>query len=150
MIIRTHIALVILILLGFIPNVTHQFLFIGVAIVATMLPDIDTAFSKLGQYKIFRFLQFFVKHRGLMHSFSFAVVLAIILSFLYPPLALPFFLGYSIHLFADSFTKEGIEPFWPWRKKARGVLRTGSYPETVLFVSLVLADILVLIFVYFI
>jgi membrane-bound metal-dependent hydrolase YbcI (DUF457 family) len=51
----------------------------------------------------------------------------------YPILGLSFFVGYSIHLFIDSFTPEGIAFFWPYKKRSCWRIRTGSLIERSLF-----------------
>lgn len=150
MLIKTHLALAIFVILLFLPHVSAQFLFIGAVLVATFLPDIDTAFSKLGQFRIFRFLQFFVRHRGFLHSLTFAVLVSVVLSMFWPAAALGFFLGYALHILADGFTKEGVEPFWPFKWKSSGFIATGGYTETILFIFLVIFDLLLLIFLYFV
>jgi membrane-bound metal-dependent hydrolase YbcI (DUF457 family) len=54
--------------------------------------------------------------------------------FLFPVIALGFFLGYGLHLFADSFTKEGITPFYPFsRMKSSGGITTGGKPSLEFF-----------------
>ena len=150
MLFRTHFAFIVLIVLLFLPRITNQFIFIALALFVTFLPDIDIPFSKLGHIKFFRFLQIFVKHRGVLHSLTFCIIFSIILTFFWPVAVFGFFTGYAFHLIADSFTKEGIEPFWPYKKRARGFIKTGGYMESILFVFLILADILALILIYFI
>lgn len=145
MLFRTHLALGLFIVLLFLPKVNYEFTFILVTFIGTLLPDIDQGYSRLGEKKIFRPLQFFVKHRGMMHSFSFCLLVSIVLAY-FPftvQWALPFFLGYGVHLFADSFTLEGIKPFWPYKGVSRGFLRVGSRVETILFVILILLDIFI-------
>lgn len=149
MLIRTHLAIVVLVILLLLPQVSNDYLFIGVALLASFIPDIDIPFSKLGSWKIFRFLQFFVKHRGVLHSLTIAILTSIIIAIFFPAAAFAFFVGYSVHVFADSFTKEGVEPFWPMRGKSTGWIRTGGYIETVVFVVFILIDILALILLYF-
>jgi len=71
MMIRTHIAVAIFAILLFLPfinGVIGKILFTGVALIATLLPDVDAGFSTLGQMKGFRLLQYFVRHRGWIHS----------------------------------------------------------------------------------
>lgn len=148
MLIRTHFAFIVMALILFVPHVENNVLFIFVALIATMLPDIDSGFSTLGKSKGFRFLQFFVRHRGLIHSFTFCIFISIILAIFWPILALPLFLGYSLHLFVDSFTQEGIIPFWPYSKKSSWRLRTGGMIETTLFLFLILVDIFLFIVVF--
>ena len=148
MLIRTHLAFIILALILFVPQIDSKIIFIFVALLATLIPDVDSGFSTLGQLKGFRFLQFFVKHRGIIHSFTTCITLSIILAIFLPVTALPFFLGYGLHLFIDSFTVEGITPFWPIKKKSSWRLRTGSMLESTLFLSLVLADLFLFIIVF--
>jgi membrane-bound metal-dependent hydrolase YbcI (DUF457 family) len=141
MLIRTHLAIVIFAMLLFIQHVNHQILFVFVTLIATLLPDVDSAFSTLGKGKAFRIIQFFVAHRGPIHSFSFCVVISVLLALFVPILSFGFFLGYGVHLFVDSFTKEGIVPFWPYPKKSSGPLKTGGLMESSIFLIFVLIDI---------
>ena len=148
MLIRTHLALIVLFIILFLPHVQNQYLFVGVALAASFIPDIDNAFSTLGSRGVFRALQFFTKHRGMIHSLTIAVLISIILAVFFPAASLAFFLGYGLHIFLDSFTKEGVAPFWPWKKVSSGFIRTGGKIEMSLFVFLILADIAVFILVY--
>lgn len=133
-------------ILIFLPHLSaNKTIFVVVMLIATLLPDIDTEFSMLGKYRIFRVLQFFVKHRGIMHSFTSCLLVSVLLAIFLPSAALGFFLGYSLHLFADSFTQEGIRPFWPWKRESKWHFRTGSYAETTLFIILLAIDVILLI-----
>jgi len=120
-----------------------------VTLIATLLPDIDTGFSTIGKFKGFSFLQFFVKHRGPFHSFTFCIIVSFLLAFFLPSASLAFFMGYGIHLFVDSFTMEGIIPFWPYKKKSNWRLKTGSLVETSIFLAFVLIDITLVVFMFF-
>ena len=75
MLVRTHLAIGIFGILLLLPFVEGKLIFIIVTLIATLLPDIDSAYSTLGQKKMFMFLQFFVKHRGILHSFTFLTLL---------------------------------------------------------------------------
>jgi len=147
MLIRTHLIITLFFVLLLIPFVLHKIVFILVALLATYIPDIDFENSKLGRKKIFRPLQFFVKHRGFFHSFTFLFLITFIFVIFIPIIALGFFVGYASHLFADSFTPGGIAPFFPWKAKSRGKTRTGSHRESIIFLSFVIID-LFLIFRY--
>ncbi len=149
MMLRTHWAIVVLVILLFVEHVNNQLFFIFIVLIATMIPDIDSGFSTLGKFKGFRFLQFFVKHRGVIHSFTFCIFISLILAAFWPIASFGFFLGYGVHLFVDSFTPEGIKPFWPYKKKSSWRLRTGSLLETGLFLIFVLLDILLFILMFF-
>ena len=145
MMLRTHLAINVLFILLFLPHISLYYIFIPVALIATLLPDLDSGFSTIGKMKAGKIVQFFVRHRGFFHSFTLCIIVSVMLSAFIPVLALPFFLGYSLHLFADSFTFEGIKPFWPMRKTSSWHLRTGSRVEATLFVFFVVADILIFI-----
>ena len=142
---RTHLAIVafaILVLIGYVEN---KLVFVTIALIATLIPDIDTEFSSLGKKRIFRSLQWFVKHRGLIHSFTFLILITILFTLFIPFLAFGFCVGYSLHLFADSFTIDGIQPFFPVKKKIAGKIRVGGIVEVSVFVFFVLADAFLLV-----
>lgn len=141
MMLKTHLALTVLVAVMFLSRVSNKFLFIFVILIATIIPDIDTGFSTAGKNIFLRPLQFFVKHRGIFHSFSFCIVASFLVAYWLPQAALAFFLGYGFHLFLDSFTSEGIMPFWPWRKVSSGIFKTGGRVETSLFVILLVLDL---------
>ena len=141
MLIRTHLTITLMAILFLIDKVEAQYTFVAVALIATFLPDIDTAYSKLGKEKIFRPLQVFVKHRGFIHSFSFLFLIVLAFVLFWPVGALGFFIGYSLHLFLDAFTVDGIKPFYPWGKTSSGKIRTGGKIEIVLFLIFVLIDL---------
>ena len=141
MLIKTHLAVTVFFILLFISNVENQITFAVVALLATFFADIDSQFSILGRYKIFRFFQFFVKHRTIIHTFLFLFLVTFFFVLFFPILALPFFLGYASHLMVDSFTVMGIKPFWPLKKVSSGIIRTGNKSETIVFVVFVLIDI---------
>ena len=143
---RTHLAFCILLILIFLPSVSAKFLFIFSALIATLIPDIDTGYSTIGKMKGFRFLQFFARHRGVFHSLTFGIAVSIILAFFLPILSLGFFIGYASHIFLDSFTREGITPFWPYNKISSGIFKTGTLTETTMFIFLLLFDLVLLIF----
>ena len=145
MMLRTHLAISIALILLFIPHVNSKIIFVIIALISTLLPDIDMTHSVMGKYKILRPVQWFVKHRGIFHSFTLAIIISLVFAFYIPVLALPFFLGYSSHLVADSFTIDGIRPFWPLKDELKSRIRTGSKVESILFY--VLCGINVLLFV---
>ncbi len=150
MLFKTHLAFGVLFILLFLPRVDYKFTFIVIALIATLLPDIDQGYSKVGHHKLFRPLQFFVKHRGVMHSLTICFLISLVLAY-FPftvQWALPFFLGYGLHLFADSFTREGIQPFWPYNGVSKGFLKTGSYTETMILITLLVVDVFVAVVVF--
>lgn len=140
MLIKTHLAITILGILLILPNLSSKIVFVIIALLATYIPDIDSRYSSLGQRRFARVLQFFSKHRGIIHSFSFLLFITLLLVLFLPKIALGFFLGYGLHLFADSFTLEGIVPFYPIKAVSRGVIVTGGVIEKGVFISFVLID----------
>lgn len=142
MIKRTHLAIGLAAALYFLPFVNHKLLFIPVVLISSLLPDIDSSFSQLGKKNIFRPVQMVFTHRGPLHSYTLCIFFSLLFAFFYPIFALPFFLGYSFHLFADSFTINGIKPFWPFRFQSSGVVRTGGLIDGWIFIVFILVDVL--------
>ncbi len=141
MLLRTHLTITIFFILIFLFSVEHKIVFVLVALFATFLPDMDTRFSVIGKKKILRIFQFFTKHRGMIHSFTFLISVTIILVLFFPILSFGFFLGYGLHLLADSFTIMGIKPFYPLKSKSCGKIKTGGRIETIVFVIFVILDV---------
>lgn len=82
------------------------------------------------------------RKRGMLHSFTFCLIVTGILAWFMPIAAFPFFLAYGTHLIADSWTTEGIRPFWPMKYVAKGNVRRGGSLEHMIFYSFVFADII--------
>ena len=130
---KTHLAIGLALGLYFLPFVSHKLLFIPVTLVASVLPDIDSVTSTLGKRRIFRPFQMIFQHRGALHSYTFFVIFSLLFAFFNPVFALPFFLGYSFHLLADSFTVNGIKPIWPFKVVSRGLTKTGGVADRSMF-----------------
>jgi len=145
MLIKTHLAITVFGILLLILSVEHRLIFVVVALLATFLPDIDSRYSVIGRKKINRILQFFTKHRGITHSFVFLIFVTLILLYILPVATLGFFVGYGLHLFADSFTVNGITPFHPFSKmKSDGFIRTGKKFEKFIFIAFIILDVLLI------
>jgi inner membrane protein len=94
---------------------------LGVAILSSQLPDIDTTESTIGSmfYPIASWIEARFPHRSITHSLLATAAIALLtwLSWLiltYPvkvAIAIP--LGYFISCFADTFTKQGVQLFYP-------------------------------------
>jgi inner membrane protein len=145
MLLRTHYVIALFFVILFFSSVTHKFVFVIAAVIGTQLPDIDSRYSKIGSRKIARILQLFTKHRGMIHSFSFLFSLIIILVLVWPVSAFGFFLGYGLHLLADSFTIDGIMPFYPWKKKSTGIVKTGGILEKGIFFGFIIVNIVLIL-----
>lgn len=148
MMLKTHLAITIFFVLVFLPNITDKTIFIITALIATLLPDIDSGFSSVGNNIFSKIIRFLTRHRGMLHSLTFCIIISAVLAAFIPVLALGFFLGYSLHLFADSFTKNGVMPFWPYKKVSSWYFRTDGFTETGFFIVIVLIDIVAAIFTF--
>lgn len=148
MLLKTHLMFAALLALLFINHINDKFVFVAMVFISTILPDLDTGYSSLGRHFIFRPLQVFVKHRGVIHSFSFAILVSIILTFFVPVISLGFFAGYSVHLLCDSFTREGIQPFWPFSPRSSGFILTGGRIEETLFFSLIFVNLILALIIF--
>ncbi len=142
---KTHMAIAVFAVLFLVEHTVYKYSFIAVTLLASFIPDIDSGFSTMGKWNIFRPIQFFTKHRGVIHSFTLCIILSFLLAWFWPIYALPFFLGYALHLLADSFTVEGIRPFWPLKKMSQGSLRVGGPLEHVLFAGFCIIDLVLFI-----
>ena len=147
MLLRTHLAFAVLMIILFVNHVNNQWIFIAMVLVATVLPDLDTSSSSWGRHIIFRPLQFFFSHRGIFHSLTTATVLSILLAMFWPILSLGFFVGYSVHIALDSFTREGVQPFWPLKARSYGFISSGGRIEDSIFVFLILVDVVFIILI---
>ncbi|VVB83456.1 LexA-binding, inner membrane-associated putative hydrolase [uncultured archaeon] len=134
MLARTHIAAAVFFTLLLFSDSPNIFLFLPVSILASLLPDADTRFSKIGKWKIFRIFNFFVKHRGISHSLIFLFAISCLTFVLFREILLPFILGYSLHLFLDCLTIQGMRLFYPSKLKIRGFIKTGRTAEFLVFI----------------
>ncbi|MBS3079331.1 metal-dependent hydrolase [Candidatus Pacearchaeota archaeon] len=149
MLFKTHFALSIFFILLMFVFVDNKIGFIIFALIGFVIPDMDSKYSKFGRNIFFRPLQFFLKHRGFFHSLTFGFLMAVVLGIFFPIASLGFFIGFSSHIIGDSFTIEGIAPFWPLKKRSYGFIETGSFFESIVFYSLVFIDTLLLILLLF-
>jgi len=132
---KTHLVIGLFAALFFLPYVNNKIVFFPVVLIASLIPDLDTIIFPEKDYRILKILKS-EHYKNFMHSYTFCIFLSAILAFFYPVLALPFFIGYSFHLFFDSLTVHGIAPFWPFKVKTKGFILPGGIAEktiTVIF-----------------
>ncbi|MEM0979516.1 MAG: metal-dependent hydrolase, partial [Cyanobacteria bacterium P01_H01_bin.58] len=93
---------------------------LGLAVLGSQLPDIDTSTSIIGQivFPLSSWIEKRSPHRGVTHSFVATAVVFILslaigiaLGDIKPWLALP--LGHLLSCFSDCFTRQGVRLFWP-------------------------------------
>jgi inner membrane protein len=118
---------------------TGEPLALGLAAIGSLIPDIDTSSSILGQvfFPVSRWIEARYPHRSITHSLIATVAIAVLVS----PLAisnwqwwcLPF--GHLVACFSDCFTVQGVQLFWPnpaWAisvSNPRRRLKTGGTGE---------------------
>lgn len=133
---RTHIVIGLFFMLFFISNVTHLWTYVLVFSMATLMPNLDRLISFRGL-----FTKSSSRKRGFLHSFTFCLSVTGLLAWFFPVAAFPFFLAYGTHLMVDSWTVEGIYPFWPLKYSAKGSVRSGGKVEKTIFYSFIFADV---------
>ncbi|MBT7237708.1 metal-dependent hydrolase [Candidatus Woesearchaeota archaeon] len=149
MMFRTHFIFGILAGLVFLRvfNIPNEWLFMLVVAIGASLPDIDFHKSKIGGwFKPLAYLfNFLLGHRGVIHSLVGAfIIYFIFMLFFGSTYAGAVFIGYSSHLFLDSFTPKGIRPFWPLKPKVNGIVRSGGMIEMILFFLFLVTVLLML------
>lgn len=141
MMFKTHIAfgfLIGLLALKFF-NVSNPVLFITLVVLASALPDIDHPNSKLGKKVKIIFL--FFEHRGFFHGIFAAFLFGGLAYYFLKGYFLAVFIGYLSHLIIDAITLEGIMPLHPIsRFRLKGIFRTGSVFEYIIFVLITIAN----------
>ena len=143
---RTHIIIGFFVAILFLPYVNNKLVFFPIVIISSIIPDIDSLIAPKKDYKILK--QFKSKsYKDFMHSYTLCIILSALIAFFYPLLALPFFIGYSFHLFFDSLSVTGTTPFWPLKIKSKGFIVPGGKTEKIIIFILSFLSIL-LVFRY--
>jgi membrane-bound metal-dependent hydrolase YbcI (DUF457 family) len=143
---RTHLVIGLFVTLYFLPYVNNKLIFFPIVMIAGLIPDIDSLIAPKKDYKILKSFKS-KSYKDFMHSYTLCIILSLILAFFYPILALPFFIGYSFHLFFDSLTVPGTTPFWPLKIKSKGFIVPGGKTEKTITIIIGFLSIL-LIFRY--
>jgi membrane-bound metal-dependent hydrolase YbcI (DUF457 family) len=144
---RTHIAVGLFFMLFFISKVVHIWEYILIFTVATLLPNVDRLIS-FRRFKIFNRKGNHPRKRSFFHSFTFCLTVSGLLAWFFPNMAFPFFLAYGTHLIVDSWTVEGIKPFWPLRYTVSGKVKPGGRVEYMIFYGFIVADAIIAWFVF--
>jgi inner membrane protein len=145
MLFRTHLVFSIGLsfLFYYLIEVPNFLIFFSFVLISTLLVDVDSKKSFVGHYLIFRPIQFFVSHRGFIHSLLFGGFFSLLILRIDVWAGVGFFLGFSSHLFLDSLTKRGVRVFYPLSNfKLSFGLRSGGILEDIIFVLFFLIDIL--------
>ncbi|MBT5397403.1 metal-dependent hydrolase [Candidatus Woesearchaeota archaeon] len=120
----------------------NEILFFLLVLVGSVIPDIDTKWSKVNQWAGFvgKIIAFFSTHRGLFHSIIFyAIIFWIMYTFFGVYYAFALFAGYLAHLIGDVITPMGVSPLYPFSKwKVRGPIKVGGLVENIILILLIL------------
>jgi len=143
---RIHILIGFFAAIFFLPDVNNKLVFFPVVMIASLIPDLGSLIAHKKDYKMLKPLKA-QSYKDFMHSYTLCIILSALLAFFYPLLALPFFIGYSFHLFFDSLTVTGTIPFWPLKIKSKGFIVPGGKTEKMITFILGFLSIL-LIFRY--
>lgn len=147
----THLAfglLIALLSLNFF-NIKYALLFILIAILFSVFPDIDESKSKIGRKNkiISKVIEFVFGHRGFFHSLYIPLILFFVFyNKISNEIGIAVLSGYFSHLIADALTRSGIKPLYPLINiKINGFFKTNSFFEKIFFLILVLSDIFLLL-----
>lgn len=113
----------------------QPFLFALVFLFASILPDIDSTKSVIGNrlWPISHVLTIFTRHRGFFHTIWIPLAALGAGFYLQNALFSAFTAGYLVHLFSDAMTSEGVSLFSPLlNRRTRGFFKTGSMAEYVI------------------
>ncbi len=146
---KTHLAIATLTIIIFLQHVVYKWTFIAVFLISSFLPNLEGDITGKFFKRIFKPLKLFFRKRGVLHSFTFSLLLTLFLAFYFPIISLPFFLGHGLHLLVDAWTVEGIKPFWPFKLESKGRVKTGSAVDDSVFMVFVVLD-LIFAFMYLI
>ena len=107
--------------------------FVGIGAFAALLPDIEATNAKIHHIGggIFRPFTGIFKHRGVTHSLLMIVIIYALTSYFlrhhHSLLPEVITLAYASHPLIDGFNHQGVELFFPWRRRIKllpKVLRT--------------------------
>lgn len=148
MMFRTHLVFAFLVGLIFLElSRGNKYLFLAIILISGVIVDIDYPKSKVGRkfFFISKPVNFLFGHRSLFHSLFFVLILSFFVFLIFGDYYKAVFIGYSSHLFLDSFTRQGIMLFYPFKFKVKGVIKTGKLFEGILFFVFIFLSLVKLI-----
>jgi inner membrane protein len=119
--------------------IDNLFLYSAFLLIGTLIVDIDSAKSKAGRkiWPLSAIIQFFLKHRGILHTIWIPLLFYHFVKPVSPDIALGFAVGYISHLFLDTLTVQGLNLFYPIKYKVRGFMKTGGFIEEIVQLCIV-------------
>lgn len=142
MMFQTHLVFSLLIGLFLMNYFSQKYLFLGLLLVGSLLPDIDSPYSKLGKKlkPVSKIIKFIFGHRGFFHSVIPGILIYVIFRYILNMklIGIALLIGYLLHLVIDGLTKEGVNYFYPFAKfRMSGFIKTGGVLEWLIFSVLV-------------
>ncbi len=141
----THVVITLFGILLVVDNVENGFLFLVVALISSIIPDIDSEHSKVGRRGLSKILASFSKHRGIFHSLFFVLIVGFVLWIYVPVISFAFVFGYLFHLLIDCFTKRGVRLFYPFKFRIHGFVKSGGFFEKLILVLFLVLDLMLII-----
>lgn len=143
MMFQTHLLFSLLIGLYLMNYFPQKYLFLGFLLLGSLLPDLDSPYSKLGRKvkPISGLIEFIFGHRGIFHSVIPAILIFVVFYYIFDMylIGVALCVGFVLHLIADGLTKEGVNFFYPFLKfRMSGFVKTGGFLEWMLFCVLML------------
>jgi inner membrane protein len=126
----------------------NKYIFIGIAVFASLLPDLDHPQSKLGRKLVVsKIFNIFFGHRGFFHAIWIPLAAWLVLSLGFGiSYGSAVFIGYFAHLFSDGLTKSGINLIHPLKQlRMQGFIDTGGVVEHLIFFAVVVLSIILII-----
>jgi membrane-bound metal-dependent hydrolase YbcI (DUF457 family) len=142
MLLKTHLAFALFIILLMLSHIQEKILFVILFLIATILPDLETLPSHFSKVQAHFHEAIIAKHHSPFHSLTFGLLISIPFLFIYPAVAFPIFLGFGVHLILDMFTSQGVRIWWPSEKIIKGPVITGGLIEQVIFYTVVILDVI--------
>lgn len=136
MMMKTHLLVGLGAALYFLPHVTNKMFFLPAVLIASALPELGDVLST-SRHRVVKKASWL---STIIKTYTLCLVITFFLAFFYPLFALPFFLGYSFHLFLDTFTHEGVHPFWPLGKRVTGKVATGGSIDRTIMLVFIFVD----------
>ena len=150
MLAKTHLAfglLTGLLFMNIVPT-GSIFIFFGLVLLGSILPDIDQPNSMIVNKVpwLLKPISMLTSHRGVFHSLIGAVLISgVIYYFISQVYGFALFIGYTSHLFIDGFTKMGVNFLHPVSKlHLSGFIETGKILEHVVLIVLIVLILLII------
>jgi inner membrane protein len=142
MLFKTHLVFGVFVffILNYILLVPNKILFFIFVVAGAIIVDIDVKNSRVGRRWFLRPFQFFIKHRGMVHSLFFGLLVSVLIASLSEWAGFAFFAGYMSHMLLDFMTCSGVMFFWPWKKKFGLGIKSGSAFEEIFFVLILVGN----------